>query len=308
MNSKKQQKPKVVGRNTMARAILLLLVILVFSTTLIAQKSNIKKDIKMYSQVWDEIINHRKIDEINLQHFDPNITLISNPENIVGIENFKTYYQNYLTGFSEVNFTIIDVFGQGDRIVKHWNFKGTHSGDFFGIPATGKSVDVNGVTLVKMKNGKIAQEQDFMDSMVFMQQLGLISNPENVNIIDGIYKAFGTGDMPAVLATMDTGILWNEAEGNALADGNPYKGPEAVLKGDFARLGADHEYFNLTDIQLHEMSNNQVLATLRYNAKLKKNGALINAQAAHLWTLQDGKVIAFQQYVDTKQLDEATNK
>ena len=264
MNSKKQQKPKVVGRNTMARAI--------------------------------------------LQHFDPNITLISNPENIVGIENFKTYYQNYLTGFSEVNFTIIDVFGQGDRIVKHWNFKGTHSGDFFGIPATGKSVDVNGVTLVKMKNGKIAQEQDFMDSMVFMQQLGLISNPENVNIIDGIYKAFGTGDMPAVLATMDTGILWNEAEGNALADGNPYKGPEAVLKGVFARLGADHEYFNLTDIQLHEMSNNQVLATLRYNAKLKKNGALINAQAAHLWTLQDGKVIAFQQYVDTKQLDEAANK
>mgnify|MGYP000633594753 FL=1 len=48
-----------------------------------------------------------------------------------------------------------DVFGQGDKIVKHWNFKGTHSGDFFGIPATGKSVNVEGVTLVKMKDGKI---------------------------------------------------------------------------------------------------------------------------------------------------------
>lgn len=49
----------------------------------------------------------------------------------------------------------------------------------------------------------------------------------------------------------------------------------------------------------------QVLATLRYQAKLKKNGKTIDAQAAHLWTLKDGKVIAFQQYVDTKKLAKA---
>ena len=56
------------------------------------------------------------------------------------------------------------------------------------------------------------------------------------------------------------------------------------------------------------MSNDQVLATLRYNAKLNKNGALVDAQAAHLWTLKDGKISAFQQYVDTKQLNDAMNK
>jgi len=93
---------------------------------------------------------------------------------VVGIEGFKAYYQNYLTGFSNVEFTIVDVFGQGDKIVKHWNFKGTHSGEFFGIPATDKDVDIDGVTLVKMKDGKIAQEQDFMDNYVFLMQLGLI--------------------------------------------------------------------------------------------------------------------------------------
>jgi len=56
------------------------------------------------------------------------------------------------------------------------------------------------------------------------------------------------------------------------------------------------------------MSNNQVLATLRYKAKLKKNGVEYNTQAAHLWTLKDGKVINFQQYVDTKQLADAFGK
>jgi len=304
MISKNQQKPNAIGSNTITSTILIMLVILFFFAPGIAQESNIKKDIKMYSQVWDEIINQGKIGEINSKNFDANITLISNPENIVGIEGFKAYYQNYLTGFSEVNFTINDVFGQGNRIVKHWNFKGTHTGVFFGIPPTGKSVNVDGVTLVKMKNGKI----DFMDNMVFLQQLALLSNPENSSIIDSLYKAFAIGDIPTVLASMDANIVWKEAEGNALADGNPYKGPDTVLNGVFVRLGADHDYFNLTNIQLNEMSNNQVLATLRYNAKLKNNGALIDAQAAHLWTLQDGKVIAFQQYVDTKQLDEAANK
>jgi len=262
----------------------------------------------MYSNVWDEIINNENLELFNEDNFDPNIIIHMSPENVVGIEATKEFYQNYLTGFSKIEFTIVDIFGQGDKIVKHWNFKGIHTGDFFGIPATGNTVDIDGTTLVKMKNGKISEEQDFMDNMLFMQQLGLVSNPNNLSVIEGAYNAFAKGDVPSVLAALDDDVVWNEAEGNALADGNPYKGPEAVLNGVFARIGADHEYFNLADIQLHEMSNNQVLATLRYQAKLKKNGAVIDAQAAHFWTLKNGKVISFQQYVDTKQLNDATRK
>lgn len=130
----------------------------------------------------------------------------------------------------------------------------------------------------------------------------------NTTTIDNLYKAFAVGDVPTVLGLMDAKVTWNEAEGNAYADGNPYIGPEAVLNGVFARIGADHEYFNLININLHTMDNNQVLATLRYNAKVKKNGAEYDAQVAHLWTLKDGKVVAFQQYVDTKKLNDAFSK
>jgi uncharacterized protein len=147
-----------------------------------------------------------------------------------------------------------------------------------------------------------------MDNMVFLQQLGIVSNPENVSIIDGLYKSFSAGDIPNVLSALDSNVVWNEAEGNAYADDNPYIGPDAVLNGVFARVGADHEYFNLANIELHEMSNNQVLATLRYQGKLKKNGATFDAQVAHLYTLKDGKVIAFQQYVDTKKLADVNAK
>ena len=127
----------------------------------------------------------------------------------------------------------------------------------------------------------------------------------NTTTIDNLYKAFAAGDIPTVLGIMDNNITWNEAEGNTYADGNPYIGPEAVLNGVFGRIGAEHDYFNLTNIKLHEMADNQVLATLRYNAKVKKNGAEYDAQVAHHWTLKEGKVISFQQYVDTKKLNDA---
>ena len=124
-------------------------------------------------------------------------------------------------------------------------------------------------------------------------------------IIENMYNAFAKGNIPAVLAAMDDHIVWNEAEGNVYADGNPYEGPDAVLNGVFARLGTEWENFRLADIKLHEMANNQVLATLRYHGKYVETGTAIDAQAAHLWTLKNGKVIGFQQYVDTKQLDDA---
>ena len=136
---------------------------------------------------------------------------------------------------------------------------------------------------------------------------GSAESNKNTTLVDGIYKAVAVGDIPTVLGGLDSKVVWNEAEGNAYADGNPYIGPDAVLNGVFGRIGAEHEYFNLKDIVLHEMSNGKLLATLRYDGKFK-NGKSYDAQAAHLWTLKDGKVVAFQQYVDTKKLHEAMAK
>ena len=285
---------------------LLFVASLIVLTACNSSNKQVEDNIENYTKVWDEIINEGNLELINDSNFDPEITLIYSPENVVGIDAFKDYYSNFTTGFSNPEFSIVDIFGQGDKLVKHWKFKGTHSGDFFGIPATGKSIEVEGSTIAIMKNGKIAQEQDFMDNLVFMSQLGIdpLLNVDNIAAIEGLYANFAKGDVPAVLAALDSKVVWNEAEGNALAVGNPYIGPDAVLKGVFERVLADIPNFNLSDIVLHNMENNQVLATVRYNGTSKSTGKMLNAQAAHLWTFKDGKIVAFQQYVDTKQLDE----
>ncbi len=287
---------------------LLFAIALLSITSAFSQKNTIDKDIQMYSQLWDDIVNKGQIDKINDTHFDTNIVMVTSPENIIGIDAFKAYYQNFINGFSERTFTVKNIFGQGEQLVKHWRFTGKHTGDFFGIPATGNTVDLEGVTIAKMKNGKVVQEQDFLDSSIMMQQLGLVSNPKNVSIIDDLYNAFASGDIPAVLGMMDSKIVWNEAEGNSLADNNPYIGPDAVLNGVFVRLGGMYDGFKVKDVKLHDMSNNQVLATLRYDATVKATREKIDAQVAHLWTLKDGKITAFQQYVDTKQLNDAEQK
>jgi steroid delta-isomerase-like uncharacterized protein len=288
--------------------IIKLFTLLIFISIVSCDNANkqTEKDIEMYTTIWDDIMNNGELDKINNTYFDDNITLVTYPENVVGIEDFKAYYSNFITGFSDGKFTVIDVFGQGDKLVKHWRYTGKHTGDFFGIPATGKTVDIEGTTLVKMKDGKIVQEQDFMDNMAFMQQLGILSDPNNVAVVQKLYDDFATGDIDAVLASMDPNIVWYEAEGNSLADRNPYIGPEAVLTGVFARTGEEWDDFELVDIELHEMSENQVLATLRYNATVKATGKPIDAQVAHHWKLKDGKIVGFQQHVDTKQLAEAS--
>ncbi len=290
------------------KKIILLFSLIIAFITVSCEESKTEKHTKMYAQTWDEILNNRNLDYFNNDNFDTNTTLLMAPENVVGIEAVKAYYKNFLDGFTDIKFTTKNIFGKDDNLVSHWNFKGKHTGNFFGIPPTGKTVDLDGITMVKMKEGKIDVEQDFFDNMAFMQQLGIVSDPNNLAVIQGIYDSFSIGDIPAVLDALDVNIVWNEAEGNAWADGNPYKGPDAVLNGVFARIGSDYTYFNTADVQFHEMSNNQVLATMRYKGKLKKNGAVIDAQAAHLWTLNDGKVVEFQQYVDTKQLNDANQK
>jgi hypothetical protein len=72
----------------------------------------------MYETLWDDIINKRAINKINETYFDSNITLVSALKNIVGIQGFKEYYQNYLNGFSELTFTIISVL---NKVIKLLN-------------------------------------------------------------------------------------------------------------------------------------------------------------------------------------------
>lgn len=127
-------------------------------------------------------------------------------------------------------------------------------------------------------------------------------SPEHV--VQGIYDAFAEGDVDAFAAALHPEIVWMEAENNTYADNNPYEGPQAVMDGVIGRVTADWANFTVTPEEMIS-EGNRVVVLGRYNGDYLETGKSIDAQVVHVWTVQDGQAIAFQQYVDTLQLAEA---
>jgi steroid delta-isomerase-like uncharacterized protein len=142
-------------------------------TAVSAQKMDqASKNIKFYGQVWDVVVNEGRVNVLDTAFAD-NVILHTTPA-VNGKANAIAYYANYVTGFSNRQFTVRESLAQGNKVVKYWNFKGKHTGTFFGIPATNKDVDVVGCTIATIVNGKITEERDFMDMLEFLQQLGIM--------------------------------------------------------------------------------------------------------------------------------------
>lgn len=124
----------------------------------------------------------------------------------------------------------------------------------------------------------------------------------NVDIVRNAYEAFARGDVPAVLALMSETIEWSEAEGHPYRpSGQPWIGPDAILKNLFVRIGEDWNSFTIHRKRTHD-AGNIVVVEARYSGVYKKNGRLLDAQVCHVWEIVGGKLSKFQQYVDTAEL------
>ena len=123
----------------------------------------------------------------------------------------------------------------------------------------------------------------------------------NKELIQNAYSAFATGDVPAALGAMADDIQWTEADGFPLA--GTYVGPQAVLEGVFMRLGEVGDEFAVMPEQF-VADGDTVVALGTYSWKHKESGAPASVKMAHVWTVRDGKAVAFQQHVDTAKVAE----
>ena len=169
--------------NTTLKAGFLFLVITIIISTGCKEKPDSSNDqveanIKMYTHVWDEILNKGNIDMIDT-HFASNYVNKTVTSTVNGQAEAKDFFGAFLTGFSDINFVVDEIFGVDDRVVKRWTFNGTHTGEFAGIPATGNNISLKGVSVSRIVDGKISEELDFMDDLGFMEQLGFTLSPSS---------------------------------------------------------------------------------------------------------------------------------
>ena len=124
----------------------------------------------------------------------------------------------------------------------------------------------------------------------------------SVDMVKNLYEAFGQGNIPAVLEGMSPDVRWHQAENNPyMPTGEPFVGPEAILNQLFAKLGEEWDEFTVHPKTFHD-AGESVIVEARYTGTFKATGKSMDAQVCHVWDLKDGKVIRYQQYLDTAKI------
>jgi len=121
-----------------------------------------------------------------------------------------------------------------------------------------------------------------------------------VETIKAAYAAFGRNDPSVLFGAMDPAVTWHEAEGNPLADRNPYVGAQAIGEGVFGRLMAVIDGFTAAPSAFID-GGDDVVVLGRYGGTIKTSGAHLDAQFCHVYRFRDGKIVSFQQYTDSAQ-------
>ena len=94
-----------------------------------------------------------------------------------GKEGTKGFFTVLFAAFPDVRFTIRQQLAEGDKVMTHKTFQGTHQGPFMGIPATGKQVAFDVIDIFTVANGKLTEHWAVADLLSLMQHLGAVPTP-----------------------------------------------------------------------------------------------------------------------------------
>ncbi|MGZ6267614.1 MAG: ester cyclase [Candidatus Limnocylindrales bacterium] len=90
-------------------------------------------------------------------------------------EGVQEFFRMQLAAFPNLHFQVEDVFASGAKVVARVKYTGTNKGDFMGMPATGKSVDVHLIDMFLFgDDGLVHEHWGVIDSLAMMQQLGAV--------------------------------------------------------------------------------------------------------------------------------------
>ena len=131
--------------------------------------------ISEYEQKWVDGLNSGNVsvaDEVFQS--DCVIHINGNPQRDLSLDDFKQMVSGLLVAFPDLHFTINDQFTSGEKVSTRWTAKGTNTGPFGEMQATGKGVEIEGLIIDYVVNGRVAKRWELWDQMAMMQQLGLV--------------------------------------------------------------------------------------------------------------------------------------
>src|SRR6202158_657888 len=77
-------------------------------------------------------------------------------------------------GFPDIQWTLEEMVAEGDKVAARFTMRGTHKGTFFGVPPTGKKIEVKAINIYRFSSGKILEEHGQPDLLGLLQQIGAV--------------------------------------------------------------------------------------------------------------------------------------
>jgi predicted ester cyclase len=107
-----------------------------------------------------------------------NVSHTASGMDIHGLKGIKQIFNDWFDAFPDYHMTIDDIVAEGDKAVIRLTWTGTHKGAYMGIPPTNKKVTMWGIEIDRLVGGKCVEAWARMDTLGFMQQLGVIPMPK----------------------------------------------------------------------------------------------------------------------------------
>ena len=134
------------------------------------ETSTIEKNKTIVRTIFEQVLNKRKT-ELLKDLVDDEYT---NPRGGKGHEGFLLAIQPLFNAFPDIAWTIEDIVAEGNTVMVRVIWRGTHQGQFTKYPASGKSITNEGMSVYKLKNGKVVSATAFPDRLAFFQQIGVV--------------------------------------------------------------------------------------------------------------------------------------
>jgi steroid delta-isomerase-like uncharacterized protein len=129
---------------------------------------------RMVEQVWNE----GRIDLVEEFIAENYVEHVAGRSDRTGSELIRQAVTDTRSAYPDFRLSIDDFVAEGDRVAARWSMTGTHEGDFYDIPPTGKKVSQSGTAFYRLEKGQIAEIWFLADMMGLMQQLGVVPTPE----------------------------------------------------------------------------------------------------------------------------------
>jgi len=118
-------------------------------------------------------INAHDLDKFLSFHTDDIVVTMADGTVLSGKKEVRDYFKGTFTAFSDVRADLKTYFSSGNRQCEEYIVSGKHTGDYMGIPATGKSFSYRIAAVRELREGKTCKVSSYSDSLPLMRQLGI---------------------------------------------------------------------------------------------------------------------------------------